>query len=566
MSQTAKQPSGLLVAVYDFALSRVSFDFFGFLVMAELKRREKGLEGVHLVLVPADGDGFHPNLQYGLDQKKWRLKNIIIDGCWLLPSCRQLSVYQDREQARAAIAGLRGPVFPDGYSIENPVPQWQNGWSIIEAHKGNDPRVLEASAQAHAYIAEWRRAHAGERPLVSLTLREASHNAQRNVELSTWIEFAGWLENEGYFPVLVRDTETALLPKPAELGKLADFPAAAFNLDLRMALYEAAFLNLGVTNGPGQLCNYSQVTRSLTFVTGEWMDVEPTPMLGSAVDRDESPAFLSKYQRWIWKKPELEILKMEFDKMARTLNGIGEASAQPSDEALRLPLIEVARRFHKTGEWDLFEAAAADALEREDAAAEVHYLRGLAARARSGGAEAAGGENWLAHFDAASQALDAAGKPAAEAARAVRMRAHMALLTGDYGAAENWLLRLSELEPADGWAHAELARARAEQGRAGEALAALGATVAGGLESAECMEQMARLHQAEGRFDEAIIHYRRAIDLEAGAAGAYLGIGMIFEAVDQPAEAKHIYQLAIDNGAGNPLIRSRLDKVLAQPD
>ena len=61
-----------MLAVYDFAVSRISFDFFTYLALADLARREAGADRLYLLTVPADGDGFHPNVQYDLDQKRWR--------------------------------------------------------------------------------------------------------------------------------------------------------------------------------------------------------------------------------------------------------------------------------------------------------------------------------------------------------------------------------------------------------------------------------------------------------------------------------------------------------------
>ena len=62
MNHDQKIPVKAMTAVYDFALSRVSFDFFGFLSVAELERQQRGYQVLHLIVVPADGDGFHPNV------------------------------------------------------------------------------------------------------------------------------------------------------------------------------------------------------------------------------------------------------------------------------------------------------------------------------------------------------------------------------------------------------------------------------------------------------------------------------------------------------------------------
>ena len=77
--------NGALYAFYDLAVSRISFDYFGFLVLAEFERQYQQKDVLHLIVVPADGDGFHPNLLYDLKQKQWRLRNIVIPGLSFIP-------------------------------------------------------------------------------------------------------------------------------------------------------------------------------------------------------------------------------------------------------------------------------------------------------------------------------------------------------------------------------------------------------------------------------------------------------------------------------------------------
>ena len=377
----------LMTAVYDFAVSRIAFDFFGFLVVAELARQNLQLDGIHLVVVPADGDGFHPNVQYELTQKQWRLKEIVIDGCWLLPSCRQLTVCHDRNEARRILLDPELTIYPEHYSIERPVARWETGYSMIEGHKGNDPRVLRASDQARRYVEAWKRSVAPDHQVVSLTLREALHNPQRNNELRDWLQFGHWLSDNGYYPVIVRDTETALLSDQIDFGSLTEFTTAAFNIDLRLALYELCFLNVNVANGPTQLCGLDPVTRILTFVTGDWLEIEPTPLLGDGVARGEPPSYSSKFQRWAWCLPDFENLKREFRKITEDLlSELGDNwepyTYLPPDDSLRRDLLEIAMRFLEAREWTLFDEIAEQIVADNDSRLEIIYLQGLAANAR----------------------------------------------------------------------------------------------------------------------------------------------------------------------------------------
>jgi hypothetical protein len=72
----------------------------------------------------------------------------------------------------------------------------------------------------------------------------------RNSNLPAWVAFARGLDASRYCPVFVPDTNETIEGLPNELRDFRVFPEAAWNVPLRMALYERAFINLGVNNGP----------------------------------------------------------------------------------------------------------------------------------------------------------------------------------------------------------------------------------------------------------------------------------------------------------------------------
>jgi hypothetical protein len=377
-----------VIAVYDFAVSRISFDFFGFLVVAEMERQRRGADNVHLVVVPAEGDGFHPNVQYDLQQKQWRLQNIVVAGTALLPTVTQFTVCSDRDQARAALSGREEDIHPEGYAIDAPIGRWATGYYFLEAHLGGDPRVLRSSEQARMYVGDWLRQITPAKSPVSLTLREATHNAQRNTDREVWLSFADWLAGQGYCPVIVPDTETVPEWTTETYRSHNGFSEAAFNLDLRLALYERCFLNVNVTNGPSQLCGLSPLTRNITFVTGDWLHEEPTPFLGSGLERGEAPPYSSVWQKFAWRVPTLDALKEEFLSIVEELGGEPYSTGAPNPFA---PISantnhdpnEIAMRFLTAREWELFDHAADLILEARGPSADIYYLQALAARARS---------------------------------------------------------------------------------------------------------------------------------------------------------------------------------------
>jgi hypothetical protein len=99
---------------------------------------------------------------------------------------------------------------------------------------------------------------------VTITLREAAYWQHRNSNLEAWQRFARDLIRRGEKVVFVRDTANANKP----LGDFPTLPAASYNLDFRMALYEQAKCNLFVSNGPIGLALFSRVP-FLAFINTE---------------------------------------------------------------------------------------------------------------------------------------------------------------------------------------------------------------------------------------------------------------------------------------------------------
>ena len=100
-------------------------------------------------------------------------------------------------------------------------------------------------------------------------------------------------------------------------------------LGLRMALYERAYLNLGVNNGPMGLCWLNDQTRYITFkmlcpaaphTTAEYME-----FLGFKIG--ESLPFATPGQQWVWQDDDLEVIESAFAAMLNRLEAGSNVTA-----------------------------------------------------------------------------------------------------------------------------------------------------------------------------------------------------------------------------------------------
>ena len=309
----------VLYAFYDIAMSPPTFDIVGFLLMAELDRLERGLDAIHAVIVPAPPTSFAGVSTPWSGREPWRARNLLLPCCWLLPSCVRGTVARSRAEA-STLAENSEHLFPRGYTIADPVGQHAMR-QLLQANVEIWP-TLRAPPEPLATVAPWAAKMAQGRRLVTVTLRECSYDQARNSNFEAWSAFLGRLDDSKYLPVIVRDTGAALDPPPPGLEDYPVFHAAAWNLEMRMALYEVAWLNLFVNNGPAMLCVLDQEAACLIY--GMWAAPESsfdTPAVRHAVGFEVGGQLpmATRRQRMIWEPDTLEVLEREFHAMAKHL-------------------------------------------------------------------------------------------------------------------------------------------------------------------------------------------------------------------------------------------------------
>lgn len=240
-----------LRAIYDLRYSPITFDFAVWLALADCVRQAAERPFIDLT-IRADGYRNQTERDRGMDkdEKRWRLKSIILACCDLLPSLRDVAVERsgrDREYDFPAN-------YPEAYDPTYRPPYL--ACHVGDLHRmGADPRVLAAPAYARQVLAD------APKPYVTLTLRMSKHFPQRNIDLVEWNRFAEYLGGKGYNVITVPDTEHLLgsptEPLPPALGEMAAHPCA-MDQRLRMALYEGAAMNVCSSNGPAAMMFYSK--------------------------------------------------------------------------------------------------------------------------------------------------------------------------------------------------------------------------------------------------------------------------------------------------------------------
>lgn len=238
-----------LTAFYDLAVTPVSFDAVPFLIRARMAAQDAQCEALHVAIVPQrDGQcGRYRDKSAFFDcaELDFRLWNIVVPACQLAGAT--VSVTTGWRQAGGLIGG--DEVWPHAFDRQTLAdrPYWI-GPIVDGARAGRTIPCLRASDHARRSVAALYTSFG--RPVVTLTRRAARHQPEGNSDPAAWMDLAREVEQMGYAPLQVYDTAQCL-EAGSGYGEL--------NLDLRMACYELAALNVHEAGGAAQLSWYSTV-------------------------------------------------------------------------------------------------------------------------------------------------------------------------------------------------------------------------------------------------------------------------------------------------------------------
>ena len=343
----------ILNAFYDLKVSPCTFDIVYFLFAAEMYRRHLSLDAIDLFVVANDeGDGFRiETVDTTIEAKEWMLQHVLLQCHTLLKSCRRTIHCPSREEAQKHIDGM-DPVYPANYSVTTPHPNYTAPEIVVQGLRGYPYSTLSATSEALNKVDLWTSSQDVEdRRLICITLREMDRRPKRNSDLKAWSTFARSLDPDVYFPVIVRDTATVFRPPPNELQGLACFDAAALDIQIRMALYERAFLNLLVNNGPIALLYFNEKTRYLQFRPQyDEADTSERYLAKIGFTADYDPMLKTRYQKVSMDFDKIENIDREFNRMMANTK-----SAPPTQFDQWASANEWRKRFARFGSFDVAE-------------------------------------------------------------------------------------------------------------------------------------------------------------------------------------------------------------------
>jgi hypothetical protein len=236
-----------------------------FLADAEGYARTRGKQRIFVYVVTnenivSQNDGY--NSIVDVHSRQWRIHNILIQLLQHYPPCLGYSIMP--RSALHELPYVDPDVYPPLYSPAfNPPMRYRD---VLQNLSSRDFVGSEASIQGLRYFERWRTAQGlSTKPIVAITLRRYGYNQERNSNLNAWSAFAHWVRRIGFYPVFVPDSDTCW-DELSELRGETFFREPCWNLGLRIALNEAAFVNFFYSNGTAAIAVLSRKTRYVVFL------------------------------------------------------------------------------------------------------------------------------------------------------------------------------------------------------------------------------------------------------------------------------------------------------------
>ncbi len=312
-----------LFLFYDFEVAPITFNFCETLGMANVYRKTLNLDYLYVVFVPGPNEGLRKerdDYEKVIDKNKrhWRIHNLLLPLTRLIPSCNGFSNCATREEAELIRKKIAHFIYPKHYSTLFPLdfPFYEGARST-----STDIMAIEATTTALSYVQQWISPRAKGRKTITITLRQYDYMSARNSNIEAWANISEWLTQENYFVVIIPDTDAAMSIPPDQLLKFTYFTEACWNIELRAALYESAYLNFGVNNGPFALCWLNKNCRYIMFkiITNEAPQTTEEALRKHGFIPGESPPFATKHQKWVWENDNFNVIQSEFKAMCKTL-------------------------------------------------------------------------------------------------------------------------------------------------------------------------------------------------------------------------------------------------------
>ncbi|KJY92897.1 hypothetical protein CWB89_15380 [Pseudoalteromonas piscicida] len=321
----AVEEEKILYAVYDLSSHLPCFDITTFSILAEHERRKLKLNNICFIILPnistqKDYEGvrqFHTEEDYN-----WRVDHIVKSVMRCIPSCISIVELPFREKLPSFINESKY-IYP-AEAIHGSVKTKTPTTSLKSALAScGNLAFMKPPKNAITLVKNYIDNYIKGKKLITVTLREYQEQVVRNNDIQSWSRFLNEIDTEVYYPIIVRDSYYSASPMPKGLEAFNDFPQASADFLVRLALYQEAYLNMGVSTGPTFTISFIKNARSLIFHPID----EDNPASSSEAARKAGLTIGEDYffndnefQKTIWQRDSYENIRHNFYKLIEKIS------------------------------------------------------------------------------------------------------------------------------------------------------------------------------------------------------------------------------------------------------
>jgi spore maturation protein CgeB len=304
---------------YDLRRRPVSYDFMFFLQACFILQQKFGTNSRLLVvlLIPGNSPNYQASYGWTYEEMKLRTKRILEQLLDFFPTFDRLLIEVSNDESAEELHQRIFSHVPELISL-NQQPHHREFYKTVNA---NPTKIMEIRAsnpalkQIREYVSRSRT-----RSFITVTIRNSRQSPERNNDFSALREFIDYaIRRKGLDVLVIPDADFTSVIEEAYPDLV--YSPAAFDFDLRLAIYESAIVNFFVNNGPSVAAELDRKIKSRLFklvvpsvphCTVEFIESQGYKF-------GQSPSY-SNDSKWVWAEDTFENMKTELDEIIRYAN------------------------------------------------------------------------------------------------------------------------------------------------------------------------------------------------------------------------------------------------------
>ena len=239
-----------IIGVYNLHIENVTFNLFEFIVYLNAERKQKNKRKLIIFIIDHENKLDINNFREAKDYLSYRFRyfNLCLVS---LKNFRHINIIINNKKI---FSNFKKILNIHSYDV------LYHKDKILEFDNNNQLPLLSCENSEIDIVLKWLKTKKiNKEKLITLTLRNSSHQTFKNTTNKNWIDFFNFIKSKGFSPVIIPDADTYSF----NLDNLDVFEVGTFNLNIRNAIYELSLNNYFVESGNFMLAHFFSANYSI---------------------------------------------------------------------------------------------------------------------------------------------------------------------------------------------------------------------------------------------------------------------------------------------------------------